>query len=364
MARRISSHGNDPTPVDYDLTCWYLNQRRVLELLGALNLAADIKAIIASTSNGDALQQHMVLSLLKDRLTEWLRAAKPPTLGQLIVTGKLQHGTVFTHYTNYYCKGLPQVMEALRTGSSPVPMAEAYAKLDGFQPGQKISFRFRHDHLTSTSSWSELSRQRRLLVLGAATSITDKLIEAIPWVIADPLPDLLRPRTVIGQHWNDRFEVYVDNIDSFARVRDVPPPQGKAALDPLRDIPEQKIKTAFAEIIGEQTVPKDWGGEQSDLFSTWVRLKDERISTAFAFKGPAKFHPMTLADLGKNGDQINRLFSEPAKLLVLQHCHQITPPVRGVMRAFAEQMGKPRLFCLIDGYDTLRLFQAYGKCDF
>lgn len=351
-------------PVDYDLTCWYLNQRRVIELLGALNLATDIKTVIASTSSGDALQQNMVLSLLKNRLTDWLRAANPPTLGQLIVTGKLQPDSVFTHYTNYYCKGLPQVREALHTSSSPVPMAEAYAKLDGFQPGQKISFRFHHDHLTSTSSWSELSGQRRLLVLGAATSITDELIKAIPWVIANPLSNLLRPHTVIGEHWNDRLEVHVDSIDSFERVRDVPPPQGKTALDRLQAIPEQKIKTAFAEIIGEPDIPKDWAGERSDLFSTWVRLKDERISTAFAFKGPAKFHPMTVADLGKNGDQINRLFSEPADLLVLQHCHRILPAVREMMRAFAQRMGNPRLFCLIDGYDTLRLLKAYRKYNF
>ena len=364
MVRQTSPHGNDPPPVDYDLTCWYLNQRRVIELLSALNLAADIKAIMASTSSGDALQQNMVLSLLKDGLTNWLHAANPPTLGRLIVTGKLQLGTVFTHYANYYCKGLPQVREALHTGSSPVPMAEAYAKLDGFQPGQKISFRFHHEHLTSNSSWSQLSGQRRLLVLGAATSIADDLIEAIPWIIANPLPDLFRPCTVIGEHWNYRLEVHVDSIDSFARVRDVPPPRGKAALDRLRDIREQDIKTAFAEIIGEPDVPKDWGGERSDLFSTWVRLNGERISTAFAFKGRAKFHPMKMADLGKNGDQINRLFTEPAQLLVLQHCHQITPEVREMMRAFAQQMGNPRLFCLIDGYDTLRLLQAYGKCNF
>ena len=364
MTYQTSPHEDESTPVDYDLTCWYLNRRRVIELLSALNLAGDIKAITASTSSDDALQQHMVLSLLKDRLTDWLRAANPPTLGQLIVTGKLQRGTVFTHYTTYRCRGLPQVGKALHTGSSPVPTAEAYAKLDGFQPGQKISFRFHHDHLTSASSWSELSGQRRLLVLGAATSITDKLIKAIPWVIADPLPDLFRPCTVIGEHWDERFEVHVDDIDSFARVRDIPQPRGKAVLDPLRDIPEQDIKTAFADMIGEQMVPKDWGGERSDLFSTRVRLNDKRISTAFAFKGKSKFHPMTMADLGKNGDQIPRLFSEPADLLVLQHCHQITPLVRETMRAFAERMGNLRLCCLIDGYDTLRLFQAYGKCNF
>ena len=71
---------------------------------------------------------------------------------------------------------------------------------------------------------------------------------------------------------------------------------------------------------------------------------------------------MTMAELGKNGDQIDRLFSEPAELLVLQHCHEVTHPVRAVMRAYAERISNPRLFCVVDGYDTLRILQAYGKC--
>jgi hypothetical protein len=110
-------------------------------------------------------------------------------------------------------------------------------------------------------------------------------------------------------------------------------------------------------------VPKDWGGESSDLFSSRVVLGGRRISTAFLLKGPAKFHPMTPADLGKNGDQIGRLFSEPADLLVLQHCHEVTVAVRKQMRAYAQQMGNPRRFCIIDGYDTLRILKAYEKLD-
>jgi hypothetical protein len=93
-------------------------------------------------------------------------------------------------------------------------------------------------------------------------------------------------------------------------------------------------------------------------------LDGKRISTAFLFKGPAKFHPMIPADLGKNGDQIGRLFSEPADLLILQHCHEVTPAVRKQMRAYAQQMGNPRRFCILDGYDTLRILKAYGKCGF
>jgi hypothetical protein len=79
------------------------------------------------------------------------------------------------------------------------------------------------------------------------------------------------------------------------------------------------------------------------------------------FKGPSKFHPMKLADLGKNGDQINRLYEEPAQLLVLQHCHEVSSAVRKMMLAFANQIGNPRAFCIIDGKDTLRILRAYGK---
>ncbi len=251
----------------------------------------------------------------------------------------------------------------MQKGRTPVPAAEAYAKLDSFNPGQKVSFRFHHEHLTSNSSLSELSGQRRLLVLGTATEIAGGQIKAIPWVMADPLVNLFEKHTLIGGQWRNRLEIHLDQIDSFSRIRDVAPPP-KRDLNHLSDVPEEDIKRAIAEIIGEQDVPKDWGGENSDLFSSWVQVDGERVSTGFAFKGPSKFHPIKMADLGKNGDQINRLFDEPADLLVLQHCHEITAPVRDTMRAFAQRMGDLRIFCLINGYDTVRLLRAYKKCGF
>ncbi len=156
----------------------------------------------------------------------------------------------------------------------------------------------------------------------------------------------------------------IDGIDSFIKVRDAAFSRTKRDLEQLRSVSEREIKKAFAEIIGEPTVPKDWGGERSDLFTSRVVIDGERIPAAFAFKGPAQFKPLTPAGLGKNGDQIDRLFTEPAELLVLQHCHEITPSVRGMMRAYAQQIGNPRLFCLIDGYDSARLLRAYGKCGF
>lgn len=42
---------------------------------------------------------------------------------------------------------------------------------------------------------------------------------------------------------------------------------------------------------------------------------------------------MDVKALGKNGDQIDQLFTEPAELLVLRHCHQIKPSVVNMMDA-------------------------------
>lgn len=44
------------------------------------------------------------------------------------------------------------------------------------------------------------------------------------------------------------------------------------------------------------------------------------MRAAFALKSPAKFQPMTIADLGKNGDQVCRLAHTIADLLVVQDC--------------------------------------------
>jgi hypothetical protein len=352
---------NGDAPRDFDLTCWYLNQRRIFELVGADMVTPGLNRVGAHDDN---LRRIAAQSLLKDALVNWIRSANPPTLGQLLISDTLAPGNVFTHYTNFYCRGLPKVADALRKGKIPVPVAEAYAKLDDFRSGWRVSCRFHHEHLTSNSSWTELSGQKPLFVLGAITSLRDATIEAIPWVIANPIPSFERPVTLIGTRWNWRLEIFLENIDSFANARDIAPVRTVKELERLRSVPEREVKAAFAEIIGEPTVPKDWGGERSDLFTSHVLIDGNRISTAFAFKGPAAFRPMTMADLGKNGDQIDRLFTEPADLLVLQHCHEITPPVRGAMRAYAQQMGNPRLFSLIDGYDTARLFRAYGKCGF
>ena len=349
---------------NFDLTCWYLNEHRVLELVGASSVADQFRQLRLLDATGDPLRRNVKLAILKDAVVGWLQNANPPTLGQLLIRDTLTVHTPFTLYTNFYCRGLPKIRKAIQDHRIPVPSADMYAKLEDLRPEWRVSLRFHHNHLTSTSSWSELSGQKRLFVFCAVTSIRDKTIEAIPWVIANPITNILWSNSLVGRQWSNRLEVFIDGMDSFAEVRRYRRKLTTRVLKSLVEVPECDVKQAFADIIGEPTVHKDWGGEQSDLFTSRLVVDQKRISTAFVFKGPARFRPLKMAGLGKNGDQIDRLFNEPADLLILQHCHEITQPVRAAMRAYAQQTGNPRLFCLIDGYDTVRLFRAYRKCGF
>lgn len=342
--------------VPYDLTCWYVNARRIVELTG-FTPAAHPSGKDSQAAKTAELRQ------FKDAVVAWMHRNNPSPLEVLLARGELGTGTIFTHHSNFFFSGLSKVDEARRKGKPIRKLATGYSKLDEWQSGGRLEFEFHDEHLTSQSAWSQMAGQQRKFVLGVVTDIQGGAIKCAPYVVANIVDSSSRLQGDSGP-WHNHLEVHVSEIGSFEKAQTVQDRLTKASLDLLKDVPEADVKAAFAEIINEPMVPKDWGGEASDLFSSRVVLDGRRIATAFLFKGPAKFHPMTPAHLGKNGDQIGRLFSEPADLLVLQHCHEVTVAVRRQMRAYAQQMGNPRRFCIIDGYDTLRVLKAYGKCGF
>jgi hypothetical protein len=146
-------------------------------------------------------------------------------------------------------------------------------------------------------------------------------------------------------------------ISQFSGV-DFAAPISDAELKAVLSVPETKVKHAIAGLIGESYVPKDWGGERSDLYTPRVFARGRQISSAWLFKGPGFPRAMTIAALGKNGDQIDRLFTESAELLVLQHCHEITPAVAGMMDAYAHDVRRLRSFMILDGADTGRILKS------
>jgi hypothetical protein len=156
---------------------------------------------------------------------------------------------------------------------------------------------------------------------------------------------------------NAKF-ISIDDIDSFAKVRD-------ASANHVHPLAEKKLKKGIAKIIGEKGSFKDWGGEKSDLYTTRIRIGRKRLRAAIAFKGKATKGKLVPAKMGKNGDQINRLFDEPAEVFLVIYCGQIDSSIISQMQAFAIGIalsGRRVSYGVVDGTDVGRLIGAYPQC--
>lgn len=333
-----------------ELDPFYINQRRVLLL------AADQERHeppVLARGGSSRWQELADVARAARMLRRWLSAQVPTvrTLEELLAKNEVSRGHLFTTFRDFYCRDVQR-------GKAPL----VHAKYEGVSAPDvttQLHLRVHRDHVVSGSPASYLSgRVSDLFVVGIVDDIEGETIIANPLFIGRWMRGATPMQTWLS---STERELVIDVFDSFERVRNERDPSTRE-LEILRGIPENDVKHAFARIIGEPDVPKDWGGERSDLFTSYLRLEERRTTAAFLFKGPARFHPMTLADLGKNGDQIDRLYTEPADVIFVQHCHRITPPVRTLLRAMCNQVGSSKRFCLVTGYDTLRVLRAYGEC--
>ncbi len=225
-----------------------------------------------------------------------------------------------------------------------------------------VEFCYSTKHIHSDTLRSNLHDGNHLFAIVAEfvkfdrTSVVfEPLVMGSPWLREkDETPNFN-----IMWYGYEYFENFVEDFDEFARVRDISLPD---SVEPMINVSEDSFKKCLAEILGG-TVQKDWGGETSDFHTAHIHLNGKPSTAAFLLKGPARFAPMTLNHLGANNDQIVRLAREPVQILFVQHCHDVTQPVRETLRTFAVQPGNPRRFCIIDGRDSLRLLKAYGLYD-
>ena len=75
---------------------------------------------------------------------------------------------------------------------------------------------------------------------------------------------------------------------------------------------------------------------------------------------------LTPAMMGKNGDQIPRLFKSPATLYVLQYWDQVGEAIYEMMKTYAtvrsiNWVGDKISYVVIDGLDSARILKAYPK---
>jgi len=346
----------------FDLTCWYIHWRRVAELVGVDRLGGKVLTIPTTRPKNDELEAPLVHAAFKSAVLSWLRSYEVHPVERQLIRHELRVGSRFTCYRAFYCHGLAGLSMAHPPPENVV--AEIHARIHIGNREHHLRISYRPAYLWSATAFERLSGRNRFITLAEVSRIGNGEVVAEALVIADLHPaDTPTGYRDYDALWRQHGEVHVDDIDSFDRVKREPfPPQQDLQL--LKSVSEEQVKKAFAEIVSEPSVPADWGGERSDLFTSHVWLLGGRVSAAFLFKGPSQFRRMTFASLGKKGDQIERLFSEPAELLVVQHCHEIDTAIRSTARAFANSTFRPRSFCVIDGYDTLRILRAYGKCGF
>src|SRR5437660_9554881 len=100
--------------------------------------------------------------------------------------------------------------------------------------------------------------------------------------------------------------LYIEDIEGFQKVRDVNPAMVAGFLSKgFLDRAEDQVQMALEQILGVPFHRKDWGGEVNDLYTANVVVNGSRRATAFLLKGPGiGKKEMTIADCGKNGDQI------------------------------------------------------------
>lgn len=156
--------------------------------------------------------------------------------------------------------------------------------------------------------------------------------------------------------------ITIDDLEPFKAVRAVDTIPEK--LEPAR-LAEAVFKKGVGILLGETAVQVDWGGEPNDLFSMNLKIKGKRYPAAFAFKGPAITGKLTPGKMGKNGDQIPRLFNaDSVQVFIVQYEGQIDQSVVDLMKNLAvarSAFGKQIWWGVIDKRDTYRLRIAYPQ---
>ena len=136
---------------------------------------------------------------------------------------------------------------------------------------------------------------------------TDQVTDHLASVLACTTIELERP-----------FLLPVEDIDTFVAASTIAPATVSAIASPL-DLPEETIKRLILRILADSHVAQDWGGERDDIHTALVELDGRRVRASFLLKGRGLKTSLRPKNLGKNGDQLTRLVTQPAELFVVQH---------------------------------------------
>ncbi|MGY4568131.1 MULTISPECIES: hypothetical protein [Bradyrhizobium] len=280
---------------------YYLNSRR-LGLLADVNFAIEAQSPLVENSGDRVLAMRDVAATAQDLL----RQGRFSNLAEVVATKDVDDKRILGFVWGVFTfSGAAEAIRRAQEGKPPrnatlkaaIPLAATEFDMLG-----EMSI----DHFFSTTSVGVLKGKKRMLVAGHF-EFHGHRVEVFPYIIgeeieaAGPLPMPIATS----------IRVYAQDIDQFSRVEHSPQPTA-ADLKAIESMPEVAVKQAFADIIGEPYVSKDWGGEKSDLQTARLTIEDEPTSAAFLFKGPSVSGPLHPGNMGKRGNQLIRAFDEPA----------------------------------------------------
>jgi hypothetical protein len=331
------------------LVAYYLSRDRVLSLFAP----EKIPTFLLSALQGQnvAMSSAILSNAVGAHVIEAIRTGGVQTLTQLVFEGNLKPGAAFIYDGHVYGKGFAHTNKS--------PLRSLSEKLDAPLSGRKLVVEFSRNGLVNDTASSRLSGSvANIFIYGHVTSAVGETIRAVPYIIGD-LADAISP---LSLPLVPSLELRPEEIAQLAAAKTDWMPT-KTEFERMRQVPEQAVKELICRLLGEYSVPSDWGGEESDVLSANLLIDGSRYTGAFLLKGPARFHPMRPTDLGKNGDQLYRLFNIPAQVYVVQHCHSIGAAVRKQAEAFAlsRSFVAPCRLVFIDGLTTARLLRAHGE---
>jgi len=303
----------------FSLSSYFLNKKLFFSI-GDKQNKRNIESYLVQIENNDKfIQDILVKGKFEEEILEFINRNRTKSLEELLLTNDIKEGNLIIYYGALYFKYLNRAIEDRRKGIRT--FALFYKKFPEFKD-ILLEGEFSPDHLTCNTATAELTGYRRKFILGYIKDITISKINIRPIIIADRLLDSPQLQDI---KYRADFKIRPEEIEEFKCI--LPYDHRYYNVEELKEYTEEKIKEWFAELINEKNIPKDWGGERSDLFTTHIHYKGRRYFSAFLFKDPSCFHKMSLKDLGRKGDQIVRLFEEPADIFILQHCHYIRSEV-------------------------------------
>jgi len=329
---------------------WFMHDDLVLGLLELRTVADDLQQGAHLGSLADSWRR----ATLAKHLREHLALKGLPSLDILHEAGTLKDGALVWIEQAFAFRGLADALR--KGGSSGTGRATFSARLQTDR-SFKVAGSFSAHRITSSSAPEWLSGTKRQFIVAYVEKADSDSVTLRPLVIASRY--LRYAGVPVEVRLSDYFRLWPSMVDQWREVNF----NQKAKvehLQALKAIPERIVKEALAQSLGEISIANDWGGEQFDLWTDRLTVEGRALRTAFLLKGPGQFKPMTIAVLGKNGDQIDRIASSAADLIVVQHCHEITAPVENMLRVYATQPGRERFYMLVNGYATWCLLNHFG----